>query len=90
MTLKITKSDIVLADEHRKSSAVYRAGEHCPIARCLRRHKVKFTRVADNAIVGGDGWIPLPDRAQGFIQDFDNRRNARPFQMTIDELSPEE
>jgi len=76
MRIYVTKADI-------RNGCPCSAGR-CPIALSLiRRFPRSFISVCPHGVIVEDLCIPLPKKAQRFIQKFDHNLTPKPFRFTL-------
>ena len=65
----------------------------CPIAWAARRHpELKGCLVAPDSLAfdnSGWVWVPLPEKACGFVDSFDGGRPVQPFSFTLELPDPQ-
>lgn len=78
MRLKMLKEDIVRSNALKHGSGYYEPATCCPIAQCLKRNRIPFTRISAQAIIMATvvmDEVELPDVARNFIRWYDSGRN---------------
>lgn len=66
------------------------SGQFCPVALAIKDHKILSKKLNDIYVYSYkiDNFeksldIPLPEKVQNFISDFDNKRTVKPFEFFV-------